>query len=199
MMVGAAVGDVDDIVGEHRRQPGDVALEDRRQERIGQLPDLVGGGVRRGRPSRTLSRARRAIWRVAASLRSTATAISANGTANTSWRRKTARSVGSSVSSTRRNPRVSESDDATTSAGSADGARIGRGRHRLGHPRPDVQLAARPGPSSASRWQPGSSRSSATPRRCRWLPDRSAASGSTPPAPRHRRRRESRSFCTRVP
>ena len=93
--------------------------------------------------SRTRVRARLATWRQASGLRSTASAISPNGTPNTSAITNTARSIGVSDSSTRRNPNVSDSASSARWAGSAPGpvgastATTGSGSHG-----PDVVLAA---------------------------------------------------------
>ena len=71
------------------------------------------------RSSRTRVRARLATCRQASGLRSTASAISANGTPNTSAITNTTRSTGVSDSSTRRNPNVRDSASSARWAGSA--------------------------------------------------------------------------------
>ena len=76
-----------------------------------------GGEYRCGRASCTRRRAREAICRQASGVFPTVSAISLNGTSNTSARMNTTRSTGFSVSSTWRNPIVSDEDNSTISSG----------------------------------------------------------------------------------
>jgi hypothetical protein len=88
-----------------------------------------GSASTRGRSACTRSRARLAIWRAAASERSTWAATSAKGYPKTSWSRNTARSTGSSRSSTVRKPRVRDSAVATVAKGSSSPTGRGSGSH----------------------------------------------------------------------
>ncbi len=89
-----------DIGVEHGQQRAEVAVAQRGEEGIDDLPLPGEIGLPGGAVPWTRLRARLASWRAAAGERSRMAAISSNGTAKMSCRTKASRSAGARMSST---------------------------------------------------------------------------------------------------